>query len=53
MIKPKDNYEALHVLHEAYFFPPRRLMRRSLLARECNALIQADRYLAQADKGKV
>lgn len=52
MIKPKHNYEALHVLHESYFFPLRRLMRRSLLARECNALIQADRYLAQADKGK-
>ncbi len=53
MIKPEYNYGALHILHKSYFLPPIRFKRRSLLARECNALIQADRYLTREDKGKL
>lgn len=52
MIKPIHNREAINILSEKFYFPPMRFKRCSLLARECNALIQADRYLAQTDKGK-
>lgn len=53
MIRPLHNREAINIITSHFFLPSIRFLKRSLLARECNALIQADRYLAKADKGKV
>lgn len=53
MIKPIDNREAINILTEKFYLPPRRFLRHSSLARKCNALIQADRHLAKADRGRV
>lgn len=52
MIRPAHNREAINIISQHSAFPPLRFKRRSLLARECNALIQADRYMAKADKGR-
>lgn len=51
MIKPIDNREAINILTTRFFFPPINFLRCSSLARKCNALIQADRHLAKADRG--
>lgn len=50
MIKPIDNWKALICIHHGTFFPPLRLLRCSMLARQCAALIRADRYLAESDR---
>lgn len=52
MIKPIHNREAINILSANSTSRQCVLNAAPLLARECNALIQADRYLAQADKGK-
>lgn len=50
MIKPLDNWHSVRALADWYVFPLRRFLRRSLLARKCDALIRADRMLAERDK---
>ncbi|HEY4438732.1 MAG TPA: YlcG family protein [Lelliottia sp.] len=50
MIKPNDNLNAVRVMVNELTFPPLRYLRRSMLARQCRALVCADRYLSDRDE---
>lgn len=52
MIKPIHNREAINILSAKFYFPPMRFKRRSLLARECNALIQLTGIYLRRIRGK-
>lgn len=51
MIKPANNNFAKLLIDNLYIFPPLRLLRASMLARKCHALIESDRYLESVETG--